>query len=183
MQKRHRLVCCFSIPLFLLITGCSKPILKMPKSLPPIVKEYKHITLYGNYARMVNTGLYLNEGDIFSILATGSVDLWSVGAPADFEYHDVRPEHGWPFMARIGKGVGKNFCFPPLWNWNGTTQFLTLPPDQKETLIWYGEVPENAPINSIARLVVYYDDSFVPQNWWIKIIPGSELTINSSIVE
>jgi len=69
------------------------------------------------------------------------------------------------------------------WNWNGTTQFLTLPPDQKETLIWYGEVPENVPINSIARLVVYYDDSFVPQNWWIKIIPGSELTINSSIVE
>jgi hypothetical protein len=69
------------------------------------------------------------------------------------------------------------------WNWNGTTQFLSLSPDQKETLIWYGKVPENAPINSIARLVVYYGDSFVPQNWWIKIIPGSELTISSSIVE
>ena len=70
-----------------------------------------------------------------------------------------------------------------LWKWNGTTQFLSLSPNQKETLIWHGEVPENAPINSIARLIVYYGDSFIPQNWWIKIIPGSELKISSSIVE
>ena len=69
------------------------------------------------------------------------------------------------------------------WNWNGTPQFLFLSPDQKETLIWHGEVPETAPINSIVRLIVYYGDSFVPQDWWIKIIPGSELTISSSIVE
>lgn len=121
MQRRNRLVCCFSIPLFLLITGCSKPVLKMPKSPPPIVKEYKHITLYGNRPGMVNTGIYLNEKDPYSILATGSVDLWVAGAPANFKYHDVRPEHGWPFMARIGKGVGDNLCFPPLWNGNGFT--------------------------------------------------------------
>jgi len=121
MKKRCCLVCCFSIPLFLLITGCSKPILKMPESLPPIVKEYKHIKLYGNRPGMVNTGLYLNEDDFFSILATGSIDVWPFGAPPGYKYHDVRPEHSWPFMVRIGKGVGDNTAFPTFWGTNGTT--------------------------------------------------------------
>jgi len=96
---------------FLLITGCSKPILKMPKSLPPIIKEYKHVTLYGNRPGMRNTGIYLHEGDIYSILATGSIDVWPRGAPPLYKYHDVRPENGWPLMARFGK----NLTFNPLW--------------------------------------------------------------------
>lgn len=90
----------------LLITGCSKPILKMPKSLPPIIKEYKHITLYGHESGMRNTGIYLHEGDYYSMLATGSIDLW----PRGTDYHDVRPEYGWPLMAR----VGKNLMFKPI---------------------------------------------------------------------
>ena len=94
--------CYLLISSFLIISGCSKPILKMPKSLPLIIREYKHIPLYAGIAGMQNTGIYLNEGDFYSILATGSMDLWP-GAPSPYEYHDVRPEHRWPFMMRIGK--------------------------------------------------------------------------------
>jgi len=105
----------------LLITGCSKPILKMPKSLPPIIKEYKHITLYGNRPGMRNTGIYFNEGDLYSILATGSIDVWPRRAPPLYKYHDVRPENGWPLMAR----VGKNLTFNPLWGSKSVQTYST----------------------------------------------------------
>jgi hypothetical protein len=101
----------------LLIAGCSKPILKMPKSLPPIIKKYKHIALYGNRPGMRNTGIYFNEGDVYSILATGSIDLRPQGAPPLYQYHDVRPEHAWPFMMRIGNVPYKT----PLWYRNAFT--------------------------------------------------------------
>lgn len=92
------------IPSFLVFLGCSTTILKMPEIQPAIVKEYKHIRLYGGYPRMVDTDIHLKKGDTFSILAIGSIDHWpSPHAPLDFKYHDVRPEHGWPFMVRIGK--------------------------------------------------------------------------------
>jgi hypothetical protein len=81
---------------FLVMSGCSKPILKMPKSLPPIIAEYKHITLYGNRPGMKNTGVYLRKGDLYTILATGEV----------YGYRDfpaVTPDMRWPFMIRIGK--------------------------------------------------------------------------------
>jgi hypothetical protein len=121
MRKHYRLVWCFSIPLFLLIAECSKPILKMPESLPPIVKEYKHIKLDGNRPGMVNTGVHLSKDDSFSILATGSIDVWPRGAFPGFKYHDVRPEHGWPFMLRIGEGAGQNAAFAGLFGKNGMT--------------------------------------------------------------
>jgi len=94
----------FFVYWFLMLTGCATPILKMPEQLPLIVKEYKHITLYGNRPGMVNTDIYLNKGDTYSILALGSVDLWaSSRAPAGFKYHNVTPDLGWPLMSRIGK--------------------------------------------------------------------------------
>lgn len=92
--------------LFLIYSGCSSTSnLKMTKSLPPIVKEYKHITLYGNRPGMMDTGIYLREGDPFSILATGSIDRNSLKNPI------VKPEDGWPLMVRIGK---RNQRFRPL---------------------------------------------------------------------
>jgi len=69
------------------------------------------------------------------------------------------------------------------WSQVGTPQNLTLKSGNTETLTWNGVVPANATINSIARLVVYYDDSFKPLNWWIRVVPGAELTIKSSTVE
>ncbi|MDH5481656.1 MAG: hypothetical protein OEY22_02070 [Candidatus Bathyarchaeota archaeon] len=69
------------------------------------------------------------------------------------------------------------------WIWSGTPQNLTLRPCQAKTLRWHGNVPCNATINSVARLIVYYNDSFTPLNWWIRVVQGAELTITSSTVE
>ena len=91
---------------FLAVLGCvtRAPNLKMSKPLPSIIKEYKHVTLYGGTAYMKNTGIHLNDGDTYSILATGSIDYCpGPKAPGNFKWHDVRPELGWPFMARIGE--------------------------------------------------------------------------------
>jgi len=67
----------------------------MPKPLPPIVKQYRHKTIHGKVPVMQNTGIYLNEGDVYSILATGSISL----GPRS---RDVKPWSGL-FIARIGK--------------------------------------------------------------------------------
>jgi hypothetical protein len=69
------------------------------------------------------------------------------------------------------------------WTWNGTPQTLTLKPSKTKTLTWNGNVPCDAPIGSTARLIVYYNDSFVRLNWWIHIVSNAELTITSSTVE
>ncbi len=69
------------------------------------------------------------------------------------------------------------------WTWSGTPKTLTLKPCHKKTLTWNGNVPEDAPIDSMVRLIVYYDDSFEPLNWWIHVIDGAELTITSRTVE
>lgn len=69
------------------------------------------------------------------------------------------------------------------WSQAGTSQNLTLQPEETETLIWNGLVPDNAKLDSMARLVVYYDDSFETLDWWIHVISGPELKIESSTVE
>ena len=68
------------------------------------------------------------------------------------------------------------------WSWKGTAKTLTLDANAKKTLTWNGAVPANATINSIARLVVYYNDSFKALDWWIQVAPAAELTIKSSNV-
>lgn len=70
-----------------------------------------------------------------------------------------------------------------VWSQVGTPQNLTLGPAQTKTLTWKSFVPANATVDSIARLVVYYDDGFKALNWWIHVVPGAELTIKSSSVE
>ena len=77
----------------------------MPEVLPPIVKEYKHMMLYGQTPGMQNTGIHLNEGQPYSILATGSIYM-------NDQYPNVRPKDGWPLMAR----VGKNLYFRPFYS-------------------------------------------------------------------
>jgi hypothetical protein len=69
------------------------------------------------------------------------------------------------------------------WTWTGTPQGLTLKPSKTKTLTWNGTLPSDAPIDSVARLIVYYDNSFVPLDWWIHVVPGAELAITSSTVE
>ena len=69
------------------------------------------------------------------------------------------------------------------WSQVGAPQNLTLEAGKTETLTWNGFVPANATVGSVARLVVYYDDSFKALNWWIHVVPSAELTIKSSSVE
>ncbi len=85
-----------------MLIGCSKPILKMPKPLPSIVKQHKHKVIHGDFPGMRNTGIYLNKGNLYSILAMGSISL----GPRS---HDIGPWSG-RFVARIGK----NHIFMPL---------------------------------------------------------------------
>jgi hypothetical protein len=110
---RYLLIC-----FFLTLPGCATPNIKMPKPLPPIVKEYKHVTLLGSSPGMKDTGVYLESGDAYSILATGSIDLWWRGAPAGFKYHYVGPELGWPLLMR----VGESFVHSPFFNNNGISR-------------------------------------------------------------
>ena len=87
----------------------------------------------------------------------------------------------------IGKTEGMwsvNIAFEDnSWSQVGTPQSLTLQAGQTKTLTWNGDVPVNATVGSVARLVVYYDNSFKALNWWIHVVPSAELTIESSIVE
>jgi len=69
------------------------------------------------------------------------------------------------------------------WSWSGTPKTLTLKPCHKKTLTWNGNVPEDAPIDSMTRLIVYYGDYSEPLDWWIHVIDGAELTITSSTVK
>jgi len=82
----------------LMLVGCSKPILKMPKPLPSIVKQYKHKTIYGHVPGVHRTGVYLNEGDLYSILATGTIDI----SPGVERGYKIVPSGG-RLIARIGK--------------------------------------------------------------------------------
>jgi hypothetical protein len=124
---RYLFLCAFLTLMFLALQGCATPNIQLPKPPPPIVKEYKHVSIVGGRAGMKNTGVYLNAGDVYSILATGSIDyLTAIGqayapmrtAPPNFMYHDVRPELGWPLIVRIGE----NYVFYPFQSINGISR-------------------------------------------------------------
>ena len=68
------------------------------------------------------------------------------------------------------------------WTWSGEPQTLTLKPCHRKTLTWTGNVPEDAATDSVARLIVYYNDSFQPLNWWIHVVSDAELAVTSSVV-
>jgi hypothetical protein len=69
------------------------------------------------------------------------------------------------------------------WIWKGTSQMLTLKSGKTKTLTWNGTVPCDAPTDSVARLVVYYNNSYTALNWWIHVVSKAELAITSSSVE
>jgi len=76
MLKYISFLCLFFISVILLSIGCSKPILKMPEPIPPIVKQYKHTTVRGNIPWMQNTGVHLEKGDAYTLFARGEIDAW-----------------------------------------------------------------------------------------------------------
>ncbi|MBW2605909.1 MAG: hypothetical protein JRE28_16630, partial [Deltaproteobacteria bacterium] len=130
--------CYLFISFFLFFTGCSKPVLNMPDSLPSIVKEYKNITLHAGVAGMQDSGIYLNKGDTYSILATGSMDLCSRG---NCSGRDVRPEHGNRLIMRVGKNPPYHTMF------YGKNSYTSIAVDsgylylgyKQGKVDWYGE--------------------------------------------
>lgn len=69
------------------------------------------------------------------------------------------------------------------WIWEGVPKNLVLPSGASETLTWQGIVPEDARVDSVARLVVYYDDHFKSLSWWLHVVSSAELDITSSSVK
>jgi hypothetical protein len=99
------------------IFGCAtEPAIKMPESLPSSIKSYKHFTLWAGNPGMKGSGVRMNYGDTYTVLATGSMDYCRAGGCT---YRDVRPEQGWPLVARIGQGT--YFSILPK-DWGGVTQ-------------------------------------------------------------
>ncbi len=91
------------------INGCIVSNIKIDKPHPPVVKQYKNFTIRGGTVGLKNTGVYIDEGDTYSILATGSIDYCPIYRGCG--YNNVQPEDGWPLMARIGKD---GYAFRPL---------------------------------------------------------------------
>ena len=93
----------FAVSIITVIIGCSSP--NMPvdtgKSLPPVIKTYKHLTLRGGQIGMQKTGVFIDKNELYTIMATGRIDFCPGG---NCKLHDIRPELGWPFIARIGSG-------------------------------------------------------------------------------
>jgi len=130
------------------------------------------------------------------VVVAVNFSVTETGSPLVFAYNQqdgiVDKAAGDAFTVKITfKNTGKtegnwsiNIAFEDeSWSQVGTPQNLVLQPGKTETLTWDGTVPANATVNSMARLVVYYDDSFKALNWWIRVVPGAELCIKSSTVE
>ena len=114
--KATSIFCYFLVFYALIAAGCAPSFpLQMPERQPPIIKGYNYLEISGLTDNQgVNTGIYLNEGETYSLLATGG--LMSDGAGALDLNKDFSLE------ARIGK----NPYFSPLsgthYDLNGTTR-------------------------------------------------------------
>jgi len=65
------------LPLCLLpLIGCAAPVIKMPKPMPDIVKEYKSVVVGGNRAGMYDSGIRVKDGDYLTFMAKGEIDFW-----------------------------------------------------------------------------------------------------------
>jgi len=118
-QRPFTMLCYLFITFLLMINGCSNSNLKIDKDkpLPPIIKEYKNITLFGMFSGMKNTGVFIEKDETFTIMATGSIDYCKRGVCG---YRDVKPEHGWPIMAKFGKN---GYRFSPIFRGRNSNTF------------------------------------------------------------
>lgn len=153
-----------------------------------------HVDIFAGGKRMAKKYVLLFLSVVLVIIAVNfSVTGASVSlACSPQEDGVVDKTRGEAFTVKITfKNTGKtegnwsiNIAFEgESWSWAGTSQNLTLKPGKTKTLTWNGTVPANATINSVARLIVYYNDSFKALDWWIYVVPGAELIITSSNVE
>ena len=114
-HKSSSIFCCFLVFSVLMAAGCAlSPSLKKYGSLPPTVKEAMVVKLSGTELEMVNSGIYLNEGEPYSIVAGGYLLYTS--------HTFLLLNSGFLLEARIGQEP----YFTPLsgtyYNLNGTTR-------------------------------------------------------------
>ena len=114
--KSTSIFCYFLVFYVLIAAGCAPSFpLQMPERQPPIIKEYKYIEILGITDNQgVNTGIYLNEGETYSVLATGGLMSYHAGAldlNVDFSLE-----------ARIGKNPYFNPLSGTHYGLNGTTR-------------------------------------------------------------
>lgn len=62
----------------LVLAGCatSTPVIKMPKVLPDIIKQYKTTTVYGNRSGMYSSRVHVKEVDLVTFIAKGEISYW-----------------------------------------------------------------------------------------------------------
>ncbi len=60
----------------LVLVACASPVVKMPHVLPEIVKAYKSVTVPGSWSGMEESGVVVEKGDTFTILAKGEILVW-----------------------------------------------------------------------------------------------------------
>ncbi len=144
----------------------------------------RKFTLYSLIAATLATAL------VVAFFSSTSQSLACLACDSEGDVVDKAPCKA--FMVKIAfKNTGTaegtwviNIAFEgTAWAWSGTQQTLTLKPSKTKTLSWNGSVPCNAPVDSVARLIVYYNDSYTALNWWIHVVSGAELSITSSTVE
>ena len=99
-MKQLSFLFAFCIYVCLSLVACvSKPVLQNTEPLPPVVREYKTVKIYGHIPGMQNTGVYLNEGDVYSLFAAGEINVW----PGNPEKWRGLRKPGQRTMGRIGK--------------------------------------------------------------------------------
>ncbi|MGD8765215.1 MAG: caspase family protein [Desulfobacteraceae bacterium] len=105
---------CLVVICFFLVTACSYSNLNLPKGepLPDIIKSHKSFLIRAKSLGLVNTGIYLENEDLYTILATGTIDM-SPSRPI----HKYTPEDGWPIIAKIGKD---GYAFQPIPRYNNS---------------------------------------------------------------
>lgn len=120
-HKSSLVFCYFLIFYILMAAGCAlSPTLKRPENLPPTVKKAKVVNLSGNEFGMVDSGIYLNRGEAYSIVVAGWIqrirdDKLGLGEQYVFDIS--------PFLEIR---IGQEPHFKPLrgtyYNLNGTTR-------------------------------------------------------------
>jgi len=114
-HKSSSMFCYFLIFYILMAVGCApSSTVKRYGTLPPTIKEAMFIKLLGTEPEMVNSGIYIDEGEPYSIVTAGRL-IGPIGGP-------MWLNEGFLLEARIGQKP----YFTPLsgtyYNLNGTTR-------------------------------------------------------------
>jgi hypothetical protein len=114
-HKSSLIFWCLLVFYVLMAVGCaSVDTLKKYGTLPPTVKEAMFIKLLGTESEMIDSGIYLNEGEPYSIVAAAGLSR----ATPYISFFDQ--------VLLLEARIGQEPCFTPLsgthYNLNGTTR-------------------------------------------------------------